>query len=598
MKIRRYILLISLFTSTLFSLSLFAQDYNRWQLPEGAKLRIGKGRVHDIKYTPDGKRVAVATSIGIWIYDAHTREELALLTGHTNWVTAIDFPADGRFLASVGFDGNVRLWDINTDKQIAVFAGPRSGVQDIAVSPNGKTLVSSSWETLILWDTETGKQIKRHTKYDGVGLSQRIKNSFNRFLQPRRVRRMKYANDTNPNVIDALAFSPDGKTFVSGHWDGAVRIWDGETGRRLSTLREQKGFPKRDIIKSLAFSPDGNTFVSGAWAHSIELHTFQKDKPEARPMVSVAYPNSLEFSPDGTMLFGTGRLIDSDQTKEKNCVHVWKVETGTLLMSAPIPDDDRVITLASSPNGDTFLTGSWGGRVHSWNTKTLKHSKFSLGHTRFHGSRLLFSDDGKALINWKDKDHIQSWNIDTGTLLTGKQNDDAIKQVIHPQLSRSPDGKTYLEFYAKWTKIRLRDVASDKQISDIDGHKDIIRAWAFSPDSKTLATASEDMTIQLWEVATGKQIMSLRTNTNITYAVAFSPDGKILVGGSVYDSNQHKSNLIRLWELPSGRALKTLEGHVGAINAFGFSNDGTTFASSGGGVILLWDWEKILQSTR
>ncbi|MDE0087423.1 MAG: hypothetical protein OXU23_17000, partial [Candidatus Poribacteria bacterium] len=62
--------------------------------------------------------------------------------------------------------------------------------------------------------------------------------------------------------------------------------------------------------------------------------------------------------------------------------------------------------------------------------------------------------------------------------------------------------------------------------------------------------------------------------------------------------NQHKSNLIRLWELPSGRTLKTLEGHVGAIGAFGFSNDGTTFASSGGGVILLWDWEKILQSTK
>lgn len=591
MKIRRCLLFISIFASTLFSLNLFAQEYNKWQLPEGARLRIGKGRVHDIKYTPDGKRVAVATSIGIWIYDANTREELALLTGHTSRVTATDFPADGRFLASVGFDGKVRLWNIDTGEQTAVFSGHQSGIQDIAVSPNGKTLVSSSWETLILWDIETGKELKRHTKYDGVGLSQRIKNFFNRFLQGRRV---KYASDTNPNVIDALAFSPDGKTFVTGHWDGVVRIWDGETGRRLSTLRDHT----RDHIKSLAFSPDGKTFVSGAWAHSIQLHTFQKDKPQARHMVSVTYPNNLEFSPDGTMLFGTGRLIDSDQTKEKNCVHVWKVGTGTLMMSAPTPDDDRMIALASSPNGDTILTGGWGGTVHSWDTKTLKHSKFSLGHTRFHGRKLLFSDDGKTLTNWKDKDHIQSWNIDTGTLLTGKQNDAAIKQVIHPQLSRSPDGKTYLKFYEKWTRIRLLDVASDKHISDIAGHKGIIYAWAFSPDSKTLATASKDMTIQLWEVATGKQIISLRTNTNITYAVAFSPDGKILIGGSVYDSNQHKSNLIRLWELPSGRTLKTLEGHVGAINAFGFSNDGTTFASSGGGVILLWDWEKILQSTR
>lgn len=91
MKIRRCLLFISIFASTLFSLNLFAQEYNKWQLPEGARLRIGKGKVHDIKYTPDGKRVAVATSIGIWIYDANTRKELALLTGHTSRVTAIDF---------------------------------------------------------------------------------------------------------------------------------------------------------------------------------------------------------------------------------------------------------------------------------------------------------------------------------------------------------------------------------------------------------------------------------------------------------------------------------------------------------------------------
>ena len=591
MKITRYILFILLFASTLFSLSLFPQDYNRWQLPEGAKLRLGKGRVHDIKYAPDGKRVAVATNIGIWIYDAHTHKELALLTGHTSWVTAIDFPADGRFLASVGFDGTVRLWNIDIGEQTAVFPGPRSGVQNIAVSPNGKTLVSSSWETLILWDIETGKMLKHHTKYDGVGLGQRMKNFFNGFLQPRRV---KFANDTNPNVIDALAFSPDGKTFLTGHWDGAVRIWDGETGQRLLTLREQK----REHLKSLAFSPDGKTFVSGAWPHSIQLHIFQEDEPESRLIHSVAYPSNLEFSPDGTMLFGTGRLIHSDHTGKKDFVHVWEVDTGRLLMSAPTPNDDRMIALASSPNGDTILTGGWDGTVHSWDTKTLKHSKFSLGHTRFHGGRLLFSDDGKTVRYRKDKDHIQSWDIGTGTLLTGKQNDEAIKQVIHPQLSRSPDGKIYLEFYAERTKIRMLDVASDKHISDIAGHKDIIYAWAFSPDSKTLATASKDMTIQLWEVATGKQIISLRTNTNITYAVAFSPDGKILVGGSVYDINQHKSNLIRLWELPSGRTLKTLEGPVGVIDAFGFSNDGTTFASSGGGVILLWDWEKILQSTK
>ena len=117
------IALILLFVSILFTPNLSAEDYSQWQLPEEAKFRLGKGNLHDIKYTPDGNRLAVATEIGIWIYDAQTEKELALLTGHTGRVTSLGFPADGRFLASGSFDGTIRLWDIDTGKQTAVFAG-------------------------------------------------------------------------------------------------------------------------------------------------------------------------------------------------------------------------------------------------------------------------------------------------------------------------------------------------------------------------------------------------------------------------------------------------------------------------------------------
>ena len=55
---------------TLFLQNTFAQDYTRWGLPEGAKVRIGKGMAADVQYSPDGTRLAVASSIGIWLYDA------------------------------------------------------------------------------------------------------------------------------------------------------------------------------------------------------------------------------------------------------------------------------------------------------------------------------------------------------------------------------------------------------------------------------------------------------------------------------------------------------------------------------------------------
>ncbi len=586
MKITRDILFISLFTITLFSLNLFAQDYNRWKLPEGAKLRIGKGIVHDIKYTPDGERVAVATSIGIWIYDARTHEELALLTGHTSWVTAIDFPADGRFLASGSFDGTVRLWDINTGKQIAVFAGHRSSVRSIAVSPNGKTLASSAWETLILWDIETGKQLKRHTKYDGVNMGQRIKNFFNRFLQGRRV---KYANDTNPNVIDTLAFSPDGKTFVSGHWDGVVRIWDGETGERLSTIRDHK----RNHIKSLAFSPDGKTFVSGAWVHNIQLHTFENDKYQARPIHSVSFPSNLKFSPNGILLFGTGQLIDNDTTGQKNFVHVWKVDTGRLMTSAPTPDDIRMIALAFSPNGDTILTCSWDGTFHSWDPVTLKHAIFTTGHVRV-GDTLQFSPDGKILNTVVRKDKLWFFDTVTGVQISAPKE----KTYSTNQKPTSSDRKISAEINKDRTAISIIDVATGTEISHITGHKDIIWRYSFSPDREMLATTSKDMTIRLWEVPTGKELLTIPAYSRWPTAITFSPDGKILAGGGVYDQNINRSSVIRVWEVPSGKVLKTLPGHIEGIKALRFSNDGKTLASSGDGTILLWDWEKISQSTR
>ena len=69
----------------LFTLNASAQDYTQWHLPEGAKARLGKGAIHEIQYSPDGTRLAVASSIGIWLYDTTTYQEVALLTEHTDW---------------------------------------------------------------------------------------------------------------------------------------------------------------------------------------------------------------------------------------------------------------------------------------------------------------------------------------------------------------------------------------------------------------------------------------------------------------------------------------------------------------------------------
>ncbi|MDE0017771.1 MAG: dockerin type I domain-containing protein [Candidatus Poribacteria bacterium] len=112
MKTTLSMILIVCFVIITSTPNTFAQDSPQWHLPEGAKARLGKGTIGEIAYSPDGTRLAVASSIGIWIYDAQTGEELDLFVGHTGEVSSIAYSPDGNTLASGSSDGTVLLWDI------------------------------------------------------------------------------------------------------------------------------------------------------------------------------------------------------------------------------------------------------------------------------------------------------------------------------------------------------------------------------------------------------------------------------------------------------------------------------------------------------
>ena len=128
------------------------EPHTQWGLPEGAKARLGKGYLGEIAYSPDGTRLAVASSIGIWLYDAQTGQEVALLTRHTKGVSSVAFSPEGWTLASGSYDYTVRLWEVSTGVPLRTFTGHTDWVWSVAFSPDGTTLTSSSWDdTILLW---------------------------------------------------------------------------------------------------------------------------------------------------------------------------------------------------------------------------------------------------------------------------------------------------------------------------------------------------------------------------------------------------------------------------------------------------------------
>jgi WD40 repeat protein len=111
------------------------------ELPPGLKLRLDKGEVTDITFSPDGTRLAAGGDGRIWIYDTVSGSQFAMLSGYTERVRALAFAPDNSLLASGSEDNTLRLWDTATAREVLTLAGDSNLVQALASSsPDGVPL--------------------------------------------------------------------------------------------------------------------------------------------------------------------------------------------------------------------------------------------------------------------------------------------------------------------------------------------------------------------------------------------------------------------------------------------------------------------------
>jgi WD40 repeat protein/Flp pilus assembly protein TadD len=298
--------------------------------------------------------------------------------GHTTaWVEGVAFSADGRRALSCGHDHFVRLWDVQTGKEIRHFTGHRAPVFGVAFLPGGHRAVSSSSDgTVRLWDLETGKEVNR-IKADS-GWDQR------------------------------LAIAPDGRLLFASN-DGRLHLWDTVTWKEI---RRFEGTTPH--LTCMAFSRDGKQALSGGDDQSVRLWDVGTGKEIARfvavPPKTPATKDqpaplqgrsaavwSVAFSPDQRQLLsahidGFVRLWDiADRREVRRFEGHW----------------DSVRTVIFAAGGQRVISGAHNGRIIVWDTATGRELyRFA---TAPGTTQLSLSPDGRRLLSANNDAYVSLW---------------------------------------------------------------------------------------------------------------------------------------------------------------------------------------------
>ncbi|HEY1860061.1 MAG TPA: WD40 repeat domain-containing protein [Gemmataceae bacterium] len=270
-----------------------------------------------------------------------------------------------------------------------------------------------------------------------------------------------------------LAFTPDGKTLVVGHYNnvdakvgptGSIALWDVGTGKRAGLIQDT---PPRGVPR-LAISPDGKTLAAverrkadnrNGWRSQIIFRDMAKHTIERS--IEEDYGTGLTFSPDGKTVVASTMLYEGDKWLGSK-VRRWDATTGEESSSLAYPDGMYPSdALAFSPDGRTLAGPDYEGNIILWDTTTAKV---------------------RTTIKQEDQRRVSS-------------------------LAFSPDGKTFAAAIGDRPGrghepglIVVWDAGTGKRRLTLSGHTNAVLSVAFSPDGKLLASGSSDRTARLWDM--------------------------------------------------------------------------------------------------
>jgi WD40 repeat protein/tRNA A-37 threonylcarbamoyl transferase component Bud32 len=242
-----------------------------WSLSTGQAISTLFGhenRVNAIAINPNGKILASGSddnTIKLWNLD--NGQEIRILTGHKAPISTLAISPDGQILISGSDDKTIKLWNLTTREEIRSIRGHTAGIRTVAFSPDGKTIAAGSFDTVKLWDSQTGREIGTFGERgqittiafspDGKYLVSGSNNNIK--IWNLQTREQVHSLEGHTGEITHVAFSPDGMILASSSRDHTIKLWDYTTGKNIGTLAKHS-----DSVETFSFSLDGKTIVSGS----------------------------------------------------------------------------------------------------------------------------------------------------------------------------------------------------------------------------------------------------------------------------------------------------------------------------------------------
>jgi WD40 repeat protein len=576
-----------------------------WDIETGKELRPITGpidRAHQVAFSPSGDQILSAGGDRIVrLWDVATGKEIRRFVGHTDPVVGLSLSEDGRRVLSGSCEidwwlpqpadgdrtGPWRLWDVATGKQIGRFYGPTTDYLGcVALSPDGKRALTGCGKRLLLWDVESGRELR--------------------------------ALDGHTNVVTSVAFSPDGVHALSGGMDGHLRLWEIRSGKELRCL---KGHTVG--VRGVAISPDGRYAVSGGCDQTVRLWDLTGDESAARVFFKwhTSEVLSVAFAPDGRMMASggdDGRIILWDVAADDK-LREWQLPgpvhgvtfardgrhlatangNGTVYVlrlaakdgkELPVgkdvmpsaPGDRPVGKVSPEPGAQATATGQVGaGPVRTF-----------AGHTG-PVSSVAFTPSGDQILSASDDSSVRVWDVASGK---EKQRFEGHQGTVRG-LAVDPNGVWAISAASArrqaadggaW-RVCMWEIASGKELRQLSGSGPAMMSVALSRDGRRALFANYEGTVWLYDVENWRELRRFSTYPGHCH-VAFAPNGKQMLTGAF--EGEHGSHM-SLWNLDTGEEVKSFDGTNG-IGRTIFTPDGKQIVSAGFGdsIVRIWDAAK------